>query len=446
MKGRGTSTHITQGYNMASPENLLKQAVALRNQFGDNPMGSMIFQEPPKRRVVNERQSVKITKPVKKSFKIEEPEQETENQPAEPQRWFDPHQTFPAMDARTPHINDDQYDKMFYHEKGEAPQNDVHHMSGEELARKYSQAAANRVPAPVNQEPQQGAAPQAAVPQQPQEAVPVQTPIVDVHEAPQTNEEEFLPLDELPSKGVFYKTPMLAQPLRLIDMLMVENMDNENKMTTISEILDRRTRCPGGPLQILTGDEIYTLQYLRASTFPKDPYTWTKFTCEHCRTVVDDPAYKIDFTNMLFRPNVDPRELFELYREYGYHPVEKIGGVNAVEVYVRRRMHDYVYKEQMDIWKSQGFTPTKPYLALLNLALVVDIPGCRTTQQKIEFIGNLTKDDASRLLSEMAKCSFRTKTMVAHTCPNCGGVTVTPFPFRYSTFISSVQISKPKET
>ena len=334
---------------------------------------------------------------------------------------------------------------MFYHKKGETPQNDVHHMSGEELARKYSQAAANRVPPPLNQEPQQGFTPQAAIPQQPQEAVPVQTPIVDVHEPPKTNEEDFLPLDELPSKGVFYKTPMLAQPLRLIDMLMVENMDNENKMVTISEILDRRTRCPGGPLQILTGDEIYTLQYLRASTFPKDPYTWTKFTCEHCGTVVDDPEYKIDFTNMLFKPNVDPAELFELYREYGCHPIEKIGGVNAIEVYVRRRMHDYVYKEQMDIWKSHGFIPTKPYLALLNLALVVDIPGCLTTQQKIDFIGNLTKDDASRLLSEMAKCSFRTKTMVTHTCPNCGGVTVTPFPFRYSTFISSVQISKPKE-
>ena len=421
---------------MASPENLLKQAVALRKQLGDNPMGSMIFQEPPKRKVVNERQSVKIIKPVQKSFKIEETEQETENQPAERQerqRWFDPHKTFPAMDARTPHVSDDQYDKMFYHEKGEEPQNDVHHMSGEELARKYAQAAANRVP------------PQAPVPQQPQEEVPDPTPIVDVHEPPQTKDEDFLPLDELPSKGLFYKTPMLAQPLRLIDMLMVENMDNNNKMDTISEILDRRTRCPGGPLQILTGDEIYTLQYLRASTFPKDPYTWTKFTCKKCGTVVDDPGYKIDFTNMLFRPNVDPSELFEMYREYGCHPIEKIGGVNAVEVYVRRRMHDYAYKEQMDIWKSQGFTPTKPYLALLNLALVVDIPGCRTTQQKIDFIGNLNKDDASRFLAEMSKCSFRTKTMVAHTCPNCGGITVTPFPFRYSTFISSVQISKPKE-
>ena len=445
MKGRGTSSRTMLGYKMAEPENLLKQAVALRKQLAGNPMGSMIFQEPPKRRVVNEKESVKIVKPVKKSFKIEEPEQETENQPVERQRWFDPHKTFPAMDARKPHVTDEQYDSMFYHEKGETPPNDVHHMSGEELARKYSQAAANRVPPPVNQEPQQGLAPQAAIPQQPQVAVPSQTPIVAVHEPPQTNEEDFLPLDELPSKGMFYKTPMLAQPLRLIDMLMVENMDNENKMDSITEILGRRTRCPGGPTEILTGDEIYTLQYLRASTFPKDPYTWTTFKCEHCGTVVDDPGYKIDFTNMRFRPNTDPTELFELYKEYGYHPIEKIGGVNAVEVYVRRRYHDYVYKEQIETWKQQGFKPTKPYLALLNLALVVDIPGCGTTQQKIDFIGNLNKDDASRFLSELSKCSFRTKTMVAHTCPTCGGVTVTPFPFRYSTFISSIQISKPKE-
>lgn len=444
-KGRDMSTRITQGYNMAAPENLLKQAVAMRKQLANSPTGSMIFQEPPKRRIINEKQSVKITRPVKKSFKIEETEQGEDAPQETEQRWFDPHKTFPAMDARTPHVTDEQYDAMFYHEKGETPPTDVHHISGEELARKYSQAAANRVPPPVNQEPPQGFAPQAAIPQQPQDAVPVQTPIVAVHEPPQTNEEDFLPLDELPSKGLFYRTPLLAQPLRLIDMLMVENMDNANKMDSITEILGRRTRCDGGPMQILTGDEIYTLQYLRASTFPKDPYTWTKFTCEHCGTVVDDTGYKIDFTNMLFRPNVDPTELFELYREYGYHPIENIGGVNAIEVYVRRRFHDYVYKDQIDTWKSQGFTPTKPYLALLNLALLVDIPGCQTTQAKINFIGNLNKDDASRFLSEMSKCSFRTKTMVAHTCPNCGGVTVTPFPFRYSTFISSIQISQPKK-
>jgi predicted RNA-binding Zn-ribbon protein involved in translation (DUF1610 family) len=432
---------------MAASENLLKQAVSLRKQLGNNPSTSMIFQEPPKRRVINERKSVKISKPnVQKSFKIEDTESGNENKQGNEQRWFDPNKSFPTFDARTSHVTDDQYDSMFYHGKGETPPNDVHHVSGEELAIKYSQAAANRVPTQVNKEPQQGFVPQAAIPQKPQEAVSAQTPIVDVYEHSQTNEEDFLPLDELPSRGVFYKTPMLAQPLRLIDMLMVENMDNDNKMNTITEILGRRTRCDGGALQILTGDEIYTLQYLRASTFPKDPYTWTKFTCEHCGTIVDDTGYKIDFTNMRFTTNVDPTELFGLYREYGYYPIEKIGGVNAVEVYVRRRFHDYLYKEQIDEWKRIGFTPTKPYLALLNMALVVDIPGCNTMQSKIDFLGNLTKDDAARFLSELSKCSFRTKTMVAHTCPNCGGVTVTPFPFRYSTFISSIQVSKSEKT
>ena len=181
MKGRGTSSLTMLGYKMAEPENLLKQAVALRKQLAGNPMGSMIFQAPPKRRIINEKESVKIVKPVKKSFKIEEPEQETENQPVERQRWFDPHKTFPAMDARKPHVTDEQYDSMFYHEKGETPPNDVHHISGEELARKYSQAAANRVPPPVNQEPQQGFAPQAAIPQQPQVSVPYQTQIVAVN-------------------------------------------------------------------------------------------------------------------------------------------------------------------------------------------------------------------------------------------------------------------------
>ena len=444
----GMSTLTMQGDDMGSSENLLKQAVALRKKLGSMPESSMIFQEPPKRHIVNERQSVKIINPrVKKSVKIEDTGDEPENPQNAEQRWFDPNRTFQPTDANRPHVTDDQYDAMFYHEKGKLPPDDVHHVSGEELARKYSQAAANRVPPPVTQqEPQQGFVPQAAIPQKPQEAVPVQTPIVDVHEPTKPKEEDFLPLDELPSKGVFYKGPMLAQPLRLIDMLMVENMDNDNKLDSITEILDRRTRCPGGSQQIVTGDEIYTLQYLRASTFPKDPYTWTTFTCKHCGTVVDDPGYKIDFTNMRFQTNVDPMELAEKFREYGCHPVEHIGGVPAVEIYVRRRFHDYYYRNQIDEWKRKGFTPTKPYMALLNMALLVDIPGCNSLQDNIDFLGNLNKDDAARFLSELSKCSFRTKTMVAHTCPNCGGVTVTPFPFRYSTFISSIQIRKSAET
>lgn len=432
---------------MASPENLLKQAVALQKQLGSSPTSSMIFQEPPKRHIINEKQSVKITRPrVKKSVSIEDTESADGQQENTQRRWFDPHQTFPAMDARVPHVTDEQYDSMFYHEKGEAPPVDVHHMSGEELARKFSQVEANRVSQPAPPQPPQGFIPQAAAPQQTPMPIPPQMPTVSVHEPPQAHEEDFVPMDELPSKGLFYRTPMLAQPLRLIDMLMIENMDNENKLDSISEILDRRTRCPGGPLQILTGDEIYTLQYLRASTFPKDPYTWTKFTCTHCGTVVDDPGYKIDFQNMVFHPNIDPSELFEFYKEYGYHPIEHIGGVNAVCLNVRRRYHDYAYNEQMELWKSRRFKPTKPYIALLNMALVVDIPGCQTMDSKIEFLGNLNKDDSAKFLTEMSKYSFRTKTKVAHTCPNCGGVTVTPFPFRYSTFISSVQIRKPEKT
>ena len=444
-----TSIPITLGDNMAEAENLLKQAVALRKKMGNNPTASMIFQEPPKRRIVNERQSVKIVRPnsIKKSFKVEDAgNAEASPQDGEP-RWFDPNRTFNESNDTKPHVTDDQYDSMFYHEKGQTPPNDVHHISGEELARKFSQVAANRVPSQATQqEPPQGFNPHAAIPQQPQATVPVQPPVVAVHEPPKQTEEDFLPLDELPSKGVFYNGPMLAQPLRLIDMLMVENMDNDNKLDSITEILERRTRCPGGPKQIVTGDEIYTLQYLRASTFPKDPYAWTKFTCKHCGTIVDDPGYKIDFTNMRFQTNVDPMELAERFRTYGCHPVEHLGGVPAVEIYVRRRLHDYYYRTQIEEWKKKGFTPTKPYLALLNMALLVDIPGCNSLQENIEFLGNLTKDDSARFLSELAKCSFRTKTMVAHTCPNCGGVTVTPFPFRYSTFISSVQIRKSAET
>lgn len=428
---------------MASTENLLKQAVAMRKQMENSPNGPMIFQEPPKRRIVNDIPSVKPSRvKVKKEFKVGDAdpmEQSGRNE----QTWFDPNRGDIPNEARPQHVTDAQYDRMFYHEKGEEPPSDVHHLSGEDLARKFSQTALGRS-SPVAHNVQLAPQKAADVRSQSGTELPNDQSVFVTNQQP--NLDDFVPLDELPSRGRFYKTPMLAQPLRLIDMLMVENMDNDNKMETVTEILGRRTRCDGGPLQILTGDEIYILQYLRASSFPKDPYSWTKFKCEHCGTLVDDPGYKIDFSNMLFSPNANPDDLWELYKEYGFHPVENVGGVAAIEVYVRRRLHDYLYKEQMDEWKRQGFVPSKPYVALLNMALVVDIPGCRTMQSKIEFLGNLNKDDAAKFLGELSKCSFRTKTKVAHTCPNCGGVTVTPFPFRYSAFVSSIQIGQSEKT
>lgn len=413
--------------------NMVKDAMAQIKKAKAAGIDDVINQPPKRHHIINDMPAVMPSNgntTIEKKVSIEPGKEEP--------RWFNPDLNQSPDNANpSEKITPDQYDAMFYQNKsGDPPEYvkpDIHYTSGEELAKKYMNAAGNA-----------DATRDAIVSKNPIASVIGANPL-DIHDYNSSSGkagEGFIPLDELPSKNLFNTDKLAVQPLKLIDMLVIENMDNDNKLDSFSEIYSRRIRGTD-PMDILSGDEQYILQYLRGSTFSGDPYTWGGFTCTQCGCQVKDKDYKIDFSNMRFLTNNNPEDVLKLHSEYGYHPITVTGG--TLKTYIRRRRHDYTYKAQCDVIKSRGGTLKKPYLALLNMAIVMDIDTCKTLDDRIRFIANLSKDDSILLMRELAACSFKTVTKVAHTCPKCGGITVTPFPFRYSTFISSVQLRQPKK-
>lgn len=412
-----------------------------------NGKGDEIIVPPKRRRIINEKPRTYPTSGIVKKVNISD----DESKPDEPWRFKldEPNDKSSREDVSQQNVN-------------------IPHMDEDTIIRRYNEAAANRMkstaisqnntvlPNPVKQTDMVNVRPDAGVDNMPVHKEPhlpdgdaktdtpsydngnVAIPTAQSYMEPVYTDGEFALLDEIPSLNLFYPNKLSAQPLKLLDLLIIENLDDTNSIDSFSEIYHRRINGIH-PLEIASGDEIYILQYLRASTFESDPYTWKKFTCSHCGYKIDDNGYKIDFTNMRFNCNKDPHAIYDLHKEYGYHPIKISNGY--LKAFIRRRKHDAIYKTKVAELKQHGIEVTKPYLALLNTALILDIDGCNTLDSKIEFLGNLNKNDAYTMFSELKECSFKTTTHVVHRCPNCGGETVNPFPFRYDTFISSVQLN-----
>lgn len=430
----------------------LRQAAQQINEA--RKQGIDVASEPPHRahKIISpeDRIKPKQQKPtVKKSYKVTEISEDSVNSPLNNQV---PGRVVPP--SSVPKLTEDMYDTMFF----KPTNNEDSQFDAKNISEKYNMA---------HQQMQTEQIPNTDVPQmqpidvqsQVHESViqePVFRPDVDkqaIQESrfnqpmqtgtllttPVYTDDEFVVMDEIPSENRFYQSKPLAQPLKLKDLLIIENLSDDNVFESFNEIFHRRVKGID-PLDILSSDETYILQYLRASTFPQDPYTWQYFKCKKCKHEINDPGYKIDFNNMLFKNNNGPSAIFEKHKDYGFCPV-KVGN-SYFQVYLRRRRHDLLYRNKVNMLKSSGESVDKPYLALLNLAIITEIDGCNSLDAKIERIGNLTKDEAIEFISGIEQGTLKTTVEVVHTCPACGGQTVTPFPFRFKTFISSVQIKK----
>lgn len=440
---------MAEGLDAMTALRLAREQIAIAREHGIEG----VVAPPKRRRIINEKPHEFAQQPhLKKSVVIDNADtvSKVEEMVANPT---------PASNPRT----EEDYDKLFY-------QPSVPHMDQDTIRQKFM-GANSELGTPMHSEPVKSSrvapkpfrlsddeqqqpdalpkefntsvsiqkeTPEQQIAPEPNYNVKVQ-PTQIFNESVNTGDIPFVQLDEIPSKNRFYNCKLKAEPLRLKDLLIIENLDKDNLMDSFSDIYSRRIK-PIDPLDIVAGDEEYILQYLRASTFERDPYAWTTFKCKHCGFEIDDKGYKIDFTNMRFECNRNPDEIYELHREYGYYPIKiSTGYING---FIRRRRHDYIYNNKISELKAEGKPISKVYLALLNTALVTEINGCHTLNDKIEYIGNLSKDDSAIMYDALKNCMFKTKTQVVHTCPNCGGTTVLPFPFRYDTFISSVQITR----
>lgn len=251
-----------------------------------------------------------------------------------------------------------------------------------------------------------------------------------------------------PTHGLFYDGKVYGQPLRMIDLLTVEGMTDANKMDSLSAILSRRI-FGVSPDEITLADEVFFLQWLRASSYPDDIISVPGFTCPRCKSDIDEPDYGVNFKYLSFNTDNDPDTVFALYKGAGYYPFRMSDGTE-IRMFITRRVHDRITAEYMANRSGTGTSGRGKYTALpgvpddivaplANMASFIEIAGCEGMDKKVNYLANLSSgEDMSILRNAINAGQLRTTVKAKLVCPRCHEVTETALPFSLAEYISGL--------
>ena len=248
--------------------------------------------------------------------------------------------------------------------------------------------------------------------------------------------ENYIPINGLPSGGLFYQTAIYGQPLKLEDIIQVQTMDKRNYPEKFNEVFARRIKSIS-PEAILYADELYIALWLRANSFPDSSHRVGGFTCSKCNYKISDPEYSIGFEQIEFINNKDPEILFEAYKESGYIEAELLATGRKVSIHIRRRYHDLqVYTLLNAEYYSKNKVPTNEYITLLKLSSLIDFDTDMTLKQKSDIVKNFQPKESIEFIKLLNKYSYSSDPVIHHTCPKCGEDTpIKGFPFRFEQYI-----------
>lgn len=255
---------------------------------------------------------------------------------------------------------------------------------------------------------------------------------------PKVDYDAFTKVSWLPSGGHFYDAPLYGQSLKVIDMLLLNNITQFNVVDVMTEILGRRIKGVA-PEDILACDEVYLLQWLRASSFPDSRLHVGGFTCtnEKCKYEYKDPEYAVNFAKLQFRMRNPLQDVVPLYAD-GCHHVTLPNG-RKCDIYPRRRSHDKIVQDwQYEYFDKHHDFPNEAFLNIANVAVNVEIEGCEGLQDKMDFIGNMSISDGRKFYEMKDKSALVSDVYVEHKCPKCGAKVDTEFPFRLDEYVSGI--------
>lgn len=245
----------------------------------------------------------------------------------------------------------------------------------------------------------------------------------------------------LPSHGKFYDTKIMGQSLKLGDIMLLGDIDEENKYESISELYTRRLRGID-PDDILTADHFYLLHWLKASSFPDQPLPiMYSMVCPSCEGKIDSVELirNIDlrFDNLIF----DAGDVDSVFAKHanGYYAFYMPDG-RECNVYLRRRRHD----REVDSVMKQYLHDTKKVMPrymefILRTAVVIEIEGCSNIKEKMDYLENLTPAEADTVLDELNGASLKTEIKARIKCPLCGKEVTVPYPFRFDEFMANIR-------
>jgi len=254
--------------------------------------------------------------------------------------------------------------------------------------------------------------------------------------------EAFSEIRGLPSTGALYGNPITGQAFKLMDLLMLNDIDSENITTVFNELYARRIRGVE-PEDILSCDEPYILHWLRASSFPDQllpGILW--FECTECGIRNEAPknskGFDVGFFNLEFSIAGDVNAILAKHAANGYYAFRLPDG-RECDVYLRRRYHDRVVDEAVNQYAKDIGKPMPQYLReIIKVAVVLEIEECESLNEKIDYLSNLNVADATKMFNEINAASLTTNIFAKMKCPKCGKEVRVVYPFRLDHYISSL--------
>lgn len=281
--------------------------------------------------------------------------------------------------------------------------------------------------------------------ERPQKPQPVHTKIDKEIETPPAaapasqevvSHENYIEIENLPSRGLFYRNQMKGQALKVEDLLLIQGIDELNVNDRFNEIFGRRIN-DVLPDEILSVDELYISLWLRATSFPGYNFPADGFVCENpkCDFELNDPEYEIPFQQITWDVNKLPEDIVEYYKERGCVPVV-LPSNKTVDVYMGRRFHtNQVFKVLKENYYDLDREPSDEDVDILKIASVTDT-GNPDLLGRANEIKKWDVIDFLELIKAVNKYNLTAEPVVNHICPKCKEVTsIKGYPFRPEIFL-----------
>jgi hypothetical protein len=251
---------------------------------------------------------------------------------------------------------------------------------------------------------------------------------------------------DVPSEFAFYAEPFQMQPLKAIDSIPLaklarETISKKDVHDTINEVLLRHSKNLSVN-DLLIGDEIPLLMWLRLNSFPGVPVNCTPFKCGNpkCPSKNGEFIKSVAATELSFEPVTSVETLKSLQTGPGYRDIEVAG--RQMRIWLKRRKHVASMWEFVRLEESKSKRKiSENALEYLKVASNTLIDGITSLGDAYKFIVGMSSVDFDALMKEYAQFSFKTKPVIRHVCKTCGQEAVLPGrPFRFIEYIPNIEL------
>lgn len=253
--------------------------------------------------------------------------------------------------------------------------------------------------------------------------------------------ENFIRIEGLPSRDMFYVDPIYGQSLKVNDLILIQTIDDTNVESIFDQVYARRIHGID-PMEIIDADDYFLALWLRSTSYLGYNFPSEDITCENnqCKYVIKGEEAEFNIMNIEFvTPDVNEFNARFNGAEYVYTqitPTLKVG------VCMRRRKHNNLKDRYIaEMYTAKGQVVTEQVSDLISMCTVIDfgIPnlsnGMPNIYKKLQLLTDLDVGDFAKVVKFYNENTFTSNENVHHKCPKCGKTTVVRgYPFRKAIY------------